>query len=84
MCECTLAFKYIRMYCLEMNLVSHTNQAHYRICIDNLSRNERVEVELFDLPYPSRTYAVRVNGREARRKRFATKTQVWDRLRKGP
>ncbi|MDA3874738.1 MAG: hypothetical protein PF795_12370 [Kiritimatiellae bacterium] len=49
-----------------------------------MSRNERVEVELFDLPYPSRTYAVRVNGREARRKRFATKTQVWDRLRKGP
>lgn len=55
---------------------------HYRILIENLRSDQQVEVELFDPPFPSRTYAVNVNGREARRQRFATKTQVWDRLRK--
>jgi hypothetical protein len=61
---------------------NYPDNPHYRIRIENLHRDHLVEVELFDPPFPSRSYAVRVNGKEARRQRFATKTQVWDRLRK--
>jgi hypothetical protein len=35
-----------------------------------------------DLPFAARKYEIRVNGKSPLQTRYATKTQVWDRLRK--
>ncbi|WFB35103.1 hypothetical protein P3T73_13130 [Kiritimatiellota bacterium B12222] len=58
------------------------NSPHYTITIQDHFREERFEVVLSDLPFSNRKYEIRVNGHISPRLRFATKTEIWDRLRK--
>ncbi|MGA0367928.1 MAG: hypothetical protein ACO3N7_00580 [Kiritimatiellia bacterium] len=55
---------------------------HFTIYLENHQTQETLRLELFDTPFPSRKYELRVNGSRYAKWQYATKTQVWDRLRK--
>jgi hypothetical protein len=55
---------------------------HYTVRIENHRTQERLQVELIDTPFASRSFELRVNGSRPSQMTYATKTQMWDRLRK--
>ncbi|MDF3128853.1 hypothetical protein P0Y35_06575 [Kiritimatiellaeota bacterium B1221] len=60
----------------------HDTSPHFTVRIENHLPRERLEVELIDPPFPSRIFELRVNGSRPSQLSYATKTQIWDRLRK--
>ncbi len=77
-----LADHYLLHECLHVSSLSMKDQPHYTITILGHLREEQFEVVLSDLPFSSRKYEIRVNGQIPSRMRSATKTDIWDRLRK--
>ena len=71
----------IRVYTLCMNYQNEYSP-HYTVRIENHRTQERLEVELIDTPFASRSFELRVNGSRPLQMTYATKTQMWDRLRK--
>jgi hypothetical protein len=55
---------------------------HYTIQLENHQTRESLRLDLFDTPFQSRKYELRVNGSRYAKCSYATKTQIWDRLRK--
>jgi hypothetical protein len=55
---------------------------HYTLLLSNHQTDERLKIELFDLPFPgARSYRIRVNGEWARKLPLASKTMVAKQLR---
>jgi hypothetical protein len=55
---------------------------HYTLLLRNHQTGDRLQVELFDLPFPgTRSYRVRANGEWARKVPVASKTIVAKQLR---
>ena len=55
---------------------------HYRLLVLNLQTQERLKVELIDLPFvSSRSFRLRVNGKWARKLPTGSKTTVLRQLR---
>ena len=69
------------MYTLGMKNIN-TPSPHYSILIENHLTQEQLNVELFDTPFVSRRFELRINGTRPPKYLYATKTQLWDRLRK--
>jgi len=54
---------------------------HYTLSWLNHHTGQRLELELLDLPFPSRSYRLRVNGQWAKKLPVASKTAVMRQLR---
>jgi hypothetical protein len=55
---------------------------HYRLLLSNLRTQERLKIELIDLPFAStRSFRLRVNGKWAQKVPLGSKTTVLRQLR---
>jgi hypothetical protein len=54
---------------------------HYTFSLINHQTGQRLELEMLDLPFPSRSYQIRVNGQRAKKIPVASKTAVMRELR---
>ena len=54
---------------------------HYSVVVKNHVSGESLKVELVDLPFPSRSYRLRVNGRYAEKFPVGGKSAVLARVR---
>ena len=57
------------------------NDTHYTLSLVNHQTGQRLKLEIIDLPFPSRSYRLRVNGQWARKLPVASKTAVMRQLR---
>ena len=55
--------------------------AHYTVSLINHQTGQELKLELIDLPFPARSYRLRVNGQWAKKLPVATKTAVMRQLR---
>jgi hypothetical protein len=55
--------------------------AHYSLSLINHQTAQQLKLELIDLPFPARSYRVRVNGQWAKKLPVASKTAVMRQLR---
>ena len=55
--------------------------AHYTLSLINHQTGQQLKVELIDLPFPARSYRLRVNGQWAKQLPVASKTAVMRELR---
>ena len=56
--------------------MSPPKDAHYTLSLVNHQTGQRLNLEMIDLPFPSRSYRLRVNGQWARKLPVASKTAV--------
>ncbi|HEY6155492.1 MAG TPA: hypothetical protein VIW07_17265 [Candidatus Udaeobacter sp.] len=54
---------------------------HYTLSLLNHQTGHQLKLELIDLPFPARSYRVRVNGEWAKKLPVASKTAVMRHLR---
>jgi len=54
---------------------------HYTLSLVNHQTGHQLQLELIDLPFPARSYCVRVNGEWAKKLPVASKTAVMRQLR---
>lgn len=54
---------------------------HYTLSLINHQTGQRLKLELIDLPFPCRSYRLRVNGLWARKLPVASKSAVMRQLR---
>jgi hypothetical protein len=54
---------------------------HYTLSLVNHQTGQQLKLELIDLPFPARSYRVRVNGEWAKKVPVASKTAVMRQLR---
>jgi hypothetical protein len=57
------------------------SDAHYTLSLINHQRGQQLKLELIDLPFPARSYRLRVNGHWAKKLPVASKTAVMRQLR---
>jgi hypothetical protein len=55
--------------------------AHYTVSLVNHQTGQQLKLELIDLPFPARSYRLRVNGQWAKKLPVASKTAVMWELR---
>jgi hypothetical protein len=55
--------------------------AHYTVSLVNHQTGQELKLELIDLPFPARSYRLRVNGQWAKKLPVASKTAVMRQLR---
>jgi hypothetical protein len=54
------------------------SDVHYTLCLVNHRTGQQLKLELVDLPFPARSYRVRVNGQWARKLRSGrTRLACW-------
>ena len=58
-----------------------TSEAHYTLSLVNHQTGNKLKLEMMDLPFPSRSYRLRVNGQWAKKMPVASKTAVLQQLR---
>jgi hypothetical protein len=54
---------------------------HYTVLLVNHQTGQELKLELIDLPFPARSYRLRVNGQWAKKLPVASKTAVMRQLR---
>jgi hypothetical protein len=52
------------------------SDVHYTVSLTNHQTGHQLKIELIDLPFPARSYRVRVNGEWAKKLPVASKTAV--------
>ena len=57
------------------------SDVHYTLSLVNHQTGQHLKLELIDLPFPARSYRVRVNGEWAKKLPVASKTAVMRQLR---
>ncbi len=57
------------------------SEAHYTLSLVNHQTGNKLKLEMMDLPFPSRSYRLRVNGQWAKKMPVASKTAVLQQLR---
>jgi hypothetical protein len=57
------------------------SDVHYTLSLVNHQTGHQLKLELIDLPFPARSYRVRVNGEWAKKLPVASKTAVMRQLR---
>jgi hypothetical protein len=57
------------------------SDVHYTLSLVNHQTGHQLKLELIDLPFPARSYRVRVNGQWAKKFPVASKTAVMRQLR---
>ena len=57
------------------------SDVHYTLSIINHQTGHQLKLELIDLPFPARSYRLRVNGEWAKKLPVASKTAVMRQLR---
>jgi hypothetical protein len=57
-------------------------QGHYTLSLVNHQTGQRLKLELIDLPFPSRSYRIKINGQWAKKLPVASKSEVMRQLRK--
>ncbi len=57
------------------------DDVHYTLSLVNHETGQRLKIELVDLPLPSRSYRLKVNGQWAKKLPVASKTAVMRQLR---
>ena len=55
--------------------------AHYTLSLVNHETGQQLKLELIDLPFPARSYRLRVNGQWAKKLPVASKIAVMRQLR---
>ena len=60
---------------------SNDEEIHYTLSLINHQTGQRLELELIDLPFPSRSYRLRINGAWAKKLPVASKSEVMRQLR---
>ena len=60
-----------------------TTDAHYTLSLVNHQTGQKLQLEMVDLPFPSRSYRLKVNGQWAKKVPVASKTAVMQQLRPG-
>ena len=50
---------------------------HYTVSLINHQTGQRLTLELVDLPFPARSYRLRINGQWAKKVPIASKTAVY-------
>jgi hypothetical protein len=58
-----------------------TPEPHYTLSLVNHKTGNTLKVEMIDLPFPSRSYRLKVNGQWAKKMPVASKTAVMQQLR---
>ena len=58
-----------------------TTDAHYTLSLMNHQTGQKLQLEMVDLPFPSRSYRLKVNGQWAKKVPVASKTAVMQQLR---
>ncbi len=58
-----------------------TTNAHYTLSLVNHQTGQKLQLEMVDLPFPSRSYRLKVNGQWAKKVPVASKTAVMQQLR---
>ena len=58
-----------------------TTDAHYTLSLVNHQTGQKLQLEMVDLPFPSRSYRLKVNGQWAKKVPGASKTAVMQQLR---
>jgi len=58
-----------------------TTDAHYTLSLVNHQTGQKLQLEMVDLPFPSRSYRLKVNGQWAKKVPVASKTAVMQQLR---
>jgi len=58
-----------------------TTDAHYTLSLMNHQTGQKLQLEMVDLPFPSRSYRLKVNGQWAKKGPVASKTAVMQQLR---
>ncbi len=58
-----------------------TSEAHYTLSLVNHQTGNKLKLEMIDLPFPSRSYRLRVNEQWAKKMPVASKTAVLQQLR---
>ena len=58
-----------------------TTDAHYTLSLVNHQTGQKLQLEMVDLPFPSRSYRLKVNGQWAKKLPVASKTAVMQQLR---
>ena len=58
-----------------------TTDAHYTLSLVNRQTGQKLQLEMVDLPFPSRSYRLKVNGQWAKKVPVASKTAVMQQLR---
>ena len=54
---------------------------HYTLSLINHQSGQQIKLELVDLPFPARSYRLRINGEWAKKVPIASKTAVMRQLR---
>ena len=57
------------------------SDAHYTLLLSNHQTGQQLKLELIDLPFPARSYRLRINGEWARKLPVASKAAVMRQLR---
>lgn len=55
--------------------------AHYTLSLVNHQTGQQLKLDLIDLPFPARSYRLRINGELAKKVPVASKTAVLRQLR---
>jgi hypothetical protein len=55
--------------------------AHYTLTLVNHQTDQKLKIEMLDLPFPCRRYHLKVNGEWAKKVPVASKTAVMEQLR---
>jgi hypothetical protein len=58
-----------------------TSDTRYTLSLVNHQTGQKLKLEMIDLPFPSRSYRLRVNGQWAKKMPVASKTAVLQQLR---
>lgn len=58
-----------------------TDEPHYTLSNTNHQSGKMLKVEVIDLPFPSRSYRLRINGEWAKKRPVASETAVMQHLR---
>ena len=58
-----------------------TTDAHYTLSLVNHQTGQKLQLEMVDLPFPSRSYRLKVNGQWAKKVPVESKTAVMQQLR---
>jgi hypothetical protein len=62
--------------------VMSQSDVHYTLSLINHQTGHQLKLELIDLPFPARSYRVRVNGEWAKKLPVASKTAMMRQLRR--
>jgi hypothetical protein len=57
------------------------DDVHYTLSLLNHQTGHRLKIEMIDLPFPCRSYRLKVNGQWAKKLPVASKTAVMQQLR---